>query len=84
VSIAASPSDGLPWPVVVILALATLAALYGVSVLAARFRRPPPPAAPEAVLARPVTVHARDTRPYDDDGAVTFGHDDDEYTEDEQ
>jgi hypothetical protein len=46
-SMTTSPSDGLPWPVVLLLALATLAALYGVSVLSARShaRRIPAPAA---------------------------------------
>ena len=38
-----SPSDGLPWPVVLLLALASL----GLSLLAARFHQPSEPEDPQ-------------------------------------
>lgn len=67
-----TPSNGLPWPVVILLTAVTLAALYGVSLLAARWHRPPPEPSPGAVPARTVPAPARDRHPYDDGGILGF------------
>lgn len=72
-------TDGLPWPVLILLVAATLAALYGIAKLAEWLRRPPPPAAPDAVPVQPVRSPAgpvaapRETEPYRLDSGVAMG-----------